>query len=125
LKGDFLKISSEPKFAVQSALYFWNLSKSGKTCVGFADEDNVEEVSKLINYYDTGLRQKRADYYLKAQKKESFKVIQHYGEMYSLGSLKQKEYAKLMLENLKSKGEEAVELLKEKSENTVDENKKE
>lgn len=70
-EGKYMMISSEAKYAVQSALWFWNKGKSKN----YADIDDVKSVSMTINRYDTGSFSSRASYYERA--KQAFKIELH------------------------------------------------
>ncbi|MCQ9635433.1 hypothetical protein MP477_10740 [Chryseobacterium sp. WG23] len=78
LKGKYLKLSEDPMYATQSALWFWNegTKYNKKTAKQHADNDDVDSVSKAINRYDTKALPKRAKNYERA--KIAFEIKEHY-----------------------------------------------
>ncbi|WP_123966679.1 hypothetical protein [Chryseobacterium phosphatilyticum] len=78
LKGKYLKLSEDPMYATQSALWFWNegTKYNKKTAKQHADNDDVDSVSKAINRYDTKALPKRAKNYERA--KIAFGIKEHY-----------------------------------------------
>lgn len=75
--GKYMKISSDAKYAVQSALWFWNYGNKyqKRNCKDYADIDDVESVSKTVNQYDRDSFPNRAIYYERA--KQAFNIAFH------------------------------------------------
>ncbi|WP_064968107.1 hypothetical protein [Tenacibaculum ovolyticum] len=91
-EGNYNKLADEKNliYAVQSALWFYQkggVAKSGKYSVDWADEDNIEKISKILNGGDNGKKLRR-DYSFKAR--EVFKVYEHYEKEYKNGNATQK-----------------------------------
>ncbi|UKB85200.1 hypothetical protein LF887_06125 [Chryseobacterium sp. MEBOG06] len=78
LKGKYLKLSEDPMYATQSAIWFWNegTKYNKKSAKQHADNDDVDSVSKAINRYDTKALPKRAKNYERA--KIAFEIKEHY-----------------------------------------------
>ena len=107
LEGNYLKLSDDGMYATQSALWFWNEGNkyNGKTAKGYADEDDVEGVSKAINFYDTKALPRRKKNYNNARKAGVFDIDRHYKLMLENGDEKQKTIAKAYLEQRKKMGD--------------------
>lgn len=77
LKGNYLLISQDAKYATQSAIWFWNGGSKfkNKTAKDYADIDDVDFVSKVINSKDTDSFPKRRQLYNNA--KIAFDVFGH------------------------------------------------
>lgn len=115
LKGNYLKISEDPMYATQSALYFWNegTKKNKKFAKEHADDDDIELVIKCINEYDGKNGKKNRRENLKRARKEGlFDFNRHYKLMIENGNDEQKEEAKKHLEKQKMNGDkEAAKIL--------------
>lgn len=77
LNGKYLMVSQNPKYATQSAIWFWNGGNryNKKTAKEYADIDDVDSVSKTINRYDTGSFAARRQFYYYAR--IAFDVLGH------------------------------------------------
>jgi predicted chitinase len=117
LKGNYLKISDDPMYATQSALYFWNdgTKKNKKLAKEHADNDDIELVIKCINEFDGKNGKKNRRENLKRARKEGvFDINRHYKLMLENGNDKQKEEAKKYLEKQKKNGDkEATKILED------------
>jgi len=112
--GNYVKIA-EPMYAVQSALYFWNegTKYKSKYAVEHAEDDNITNVSRAVNRYDSENESNREKYYNKARKKDAFDIVRHYKDIYDNGSKKQKEDAKKYFEKWKDNDDLAKKYLDE------------
>ena len=117
-EGNYVKISEDAMYAVQSALYFWNEGTKYQNKYAFehAENDDVTAVSKAINYYDDNGLPHRKKYYQKARKKDAFDIVRHYKDIYDNGTSEQKEDAKAYFEKWKNDDEEAEKILNELNE---------
>lgn len=113
-KGNYIKIA-EPKYAVQSALFFWNegTQYNGKYAVDLAKDDDVDAISKAVNRKDTGSFQARKDFYLRARKSDVFGIVRHHKELYEHGSAAQKKAAKAYFKKWGNSDAEAKKILEE------------
>ena len=120
--GNYVKIA-EPMYAVQSALYFWNegTKYSGKYAVEHAEDDNITNVSRAVNRYDSANESTREKYYNKARKKDAFDIVRHYKDLYDNGNTTQKDEAKVYFEKWKDKDDEAKKHLDEINSGTTSE----
>ncbi|MDN3606399.1 hypothetical protein [Kaistella yonginensis] len=77
LKGNYLMVSQDAKYATQSAIWFWNggTKYNKKTAKEYADIDDVDSVSKAINRYDTNGLPIRRQFYANA--KVAFDILGH------------------------------------------------
>lgn len=87
--------TSDPIYAVQSALWFW-MEGNGKI-YEYSDSDNVKNVTKRINGKTNHIKE-RNKYLIKSREDKGFKVLDHYKEVYKNGS---KEDKTKVEENLK------------------------
>ncbi|MFJ1492207.1 hypothetical protein [Capnocytophaga canis] len=115
-KGNYIKISENPMYAVQSAIWFWFRGNkyNKKYAFELADEDDIKGVSKAVNPYENkkGL-QAREDFYNKAREKDAFDITRHFKDIYDKGNDTQKEEAKKYFEKWKEIDEEAKKLFEE------------
>ncbi|MBC9795268.1 hypothetical protein [Sinomicrobium weinanense] len=120
-EGNYLKLSENSMYATQSALYFWNKGSvyKGKYPKDLAEEDDVEGVSKAVNYYDTGGLPMRVKYYKKARKSDVFNLKRHFQLIYENGNEEQKRSVKRLLEKWRGKYKETTELLKKINEEEI------
>lgn len=114
-EGNYLKLSDDSKFAVQSSLWFWNEGTpyNGKKAKAHADNDNSLGVSSCVNRNDYGSFPTREKYYLRARKSTSFDVINHFKEMSENGTASEKEQAKEYFEKWAKKDPESARMLNE------------
>lgn len=117
LKGNYLKLSEDPMYASQSALYFWNdgTKKSNKYAKEHADNDDIEMVIKCVNQYDgKNGKTNRRENYKRARKEGVFDVNRHYKLMLENGTESQKGEAKIYLEGKKKiDDKQAIKILEE------------
>lgn len=80
-EGNYLKLS-EPKFATQSAVWYWQVGNSGSSKpYEAADEDNVDKLTRRINGGLNGIKDRRRN--TKFVKSESlFNINKHFYEMF-------------------------------------------
>lgn len=119
LKGNYLKISDDPMYATQSALYFWNdgTKKNKKFAKEHADDDEIELVIKCINEYDGKNGKKNRKENLKRARKEGFfDFNRHYKLMIENGNDEEKEEAKKYLEKQKKNGDKEASKILENEE---------
>lgn len=113
-KGNYVKIA-EAKYAVQSALYFWNEGTQYNNMYAFehAENDDITSVSKAVNFNDTANLSNRENRYNNARKKNAFNITRHYKDIYDNGNEDQKEEAELYFEKWKDKDSKALEAYNE------------
>ncbi|PKQ64038.1 hypothetical protein BZG01_15190 [Labilibaculum manganireducens] len=113
-KGNYVKVS-EPMYAVQSALWFWNKGsqKDNKYAVEHAENDDVNLVSKAVNAFDTENLAIREGYYNNARKKDAIDIVRHHTDIYDNGTDEQKKTSKAYFEKWKDKDDEAKKKLEE------------
>lgn len=121
LKGNYLKLSEEAIYAVQSSLWFWNsgTKKNKKYAKDNAEDDDIDLVTACVNQYDSEKgKNNRKRYYTSARMEMVFDINRHYKLMFDNGNETQKKVAKEYLEKRKkSSDKQATKMLEEINKN--------
>lgn len=91
--------TDNPIYAVQSAVWFWDIYKNYAKIENECDSDNIKKVTKITNGGTNHLKE-RNEYIKKAREVKGFKVFEHYEEIYKNGLKEDKENVILNLRNI-------------------------